>query len=1313
MKSVGLAVATALVAVGEAAAVNVDVGRQLFVDDCLVEKTTLKRVWHHPVKYGGNPVMKPETPWEVNAGGNSTVRPNGGGMWWDAKEGVFKLWYEGGWLHTVCYATSKDGLKWERPQLDVVEGTNIVLPTNNPAYRPDSWTVVRDPDAKKPDELYKLMLHRPWAHEGYVPDGICAVSGDGIHWRTLYPLPPSGDRSSMYCDPFRGKWVYSIRSNWGKDARRNRRYFESDDFLRAPEWYLEGAYYEGNWCGKLTPEEWLEASPDDCVTAKESDFKVCQLYNFDAVSYESVMLGLFEVHQGPENDKCELAGMPKITEIKFGFSRDGRNFVRSDYTAAIGCEGWDSGKWDAGYVQPLANACVVQGDELWFYYGAFAGEPKRKNTKEKRHDWTVDSGMYANGAMGLAKLRRDGFASYEGTGELLTKPLEFSGDYLFVNADAKAGAIAVDLVDEKGNVVRGFSAADSRIEKFDSTKRRIVWKDRDRLDVMRTEGFRSLGYRLRFHLTDAALYSFWISRAPTGESNGYLAGGGPGYAGVRDTPPEIREELPHLIRPDLAHAKATRRHEGIPSMAVSPKGRMWVVWYAGPTPGEDSNNYLVLTSSTDGGKTWKEEWILDPDFAGPRRVFDSELWLAPDGKIRWTWTDKRGPCQADADFDQLWMATLDPETGTVVEQPRRIASGVMMNKPTVLKDGTWIFPIAQWWRKESSGCWASTDGGRTFVKRGGVTIPYGQRGYDEHTILERRDGTLVCYTRTFSDPHNCLWQAESRDGGRTWGDPRPAPVGNLSSRTFVTKLRDGRWMMVKHGGYGRVYATRKNLTALISEDEGRTWWGGLLIDGRDGCSYPDGQQLPDGSVAVVSDFDRLGAREISFARIDPDDIVPGRAQVERRIVSCSDARFISRTMGKLARSTAEHPAEVRILFYGQSITDQKWYRLAVETLQRRYPTAKLDVYNRAIGGFTSDLLIRTAEADLYPLYPDIVFLHDYGPTELVRKIVERIRARTTAEIVMWTSHVCSSEDPAALRKDYDRRSKDLIRIAADNHCLLVDLRGKWLRMLEETGKKPGDYLADGVHMKEETGAFRAYADFITEDLAYVPYAPDPMCGTITECAFSTNFTFAGNRVEAVFGDDRNFWKASPTRAFLDGRDMRSMKELFYHDRASSIVSWMPMLLHVGADALPVEEDWTLTFLEGTEREGKPVRYRVDGSVTGFDGEGTSTNDFRSKSGRVTIAAKDFHIWQFKYFGTDDHHPELNAHPGQRTFWTTRKTFTDRFDSYHRRGEKRLVVSGCANGEHTLTFVPAIAGRPPQIEKFIVYRPYGTEDAQQK
>ena len=71
---IAMLVATTAIAAGAAErAVNVDVGRQLFVDDELVSTTTLKRVWHHPKKYEGNPVMEPETPWEVNAPNNAIV----------------------------------------------------------------------------------------------------------------------------------------------------------------------------------------------------------------------------------------------------------------------------------------------------------------------------------------------------------------------------------------------------------------------------------------------------------------------------------------------------------------------------------------------------------------------------------------------------------------------------------------------------------------------------------------------------------------------------------------------------------------------------------------------------------------------------------------------------------------------------------------------------------------------------------------------------------------------------------------------------------------------------------------------------------------------------------------------------------------------------------------------------------------------------------------------------------------------------------------------------------------------------------------
>lgn len=59
-------------------------------------------------------------------------------------------------------------------------------------------------------------------------------------------------------------------------------------------------------------------------------------------------------------------------------------------------------------------------------------------------------------------------------------------------------------------------------------------------------------------------------------------------------------------------------------------------WYAGITP-EDHNNYVVLSTSGDNGKPEEVVLVADPDADGPRRTFDPELWLSPDGKVRWIW----------------------------------------------------------------------------------------------------------------------------------------------------------------------------------------------------------------------------------------------------------------------------------------------------------------------------------------------------------------------------------------------------------------------------------------------------------------------------------------------------------------------------------------------------------------------------------------------------------------------------------------------------------------------------------------------------
>lgn len=108
----------------------------------------------------------------------------------------------------------------------------------------------------------------------------------------------------------------------------------------------------------------------------------------------------------------------------------------------------------------------------------------------------------------------------------------------------------------------------------------------------------------------------------------------------------------------------------------------------------------------------------------------------------------------------------------------------------------------------------------------------------------------------------------------------------------------------------------------------------------------------------------------------------------------SYGRNIQRTMTLLTDSTPQRRNTVRILFYGQSITEQRWSKLVAEDLRRRFPHANLVIENRAIGGHSSPRLIKTMEADVLPFYPDLVIFHVYGDDGDYERIIRAIRART-------------------------------------------------------------------------------------------------------------------------------------------------------------------------------------------------------------------------------------------------------------------------------------------------------------------------------
>ena len=169
----------------------------------------------------------------------------------------------------------------------------------------------------------------------------------------------------------------------------------------------------------------------------------------------------------------------------------------------------DKGDWNHANVQSAGGCCLMMGDQLYFYC----------------------SGRGNGHVTSLAVLRRDGFVSMDAgdaEGTITTRPVTFRGKHLFVNVDAPAGELRAEVLDEQGEVVAPFGAANCEPVRADKTRQAVTWKG---ADLARVAG---KTVRFRFHLTNGKLYAFWVSPEATGASHGYVAAGGPGFTGLTD-----------------------------------------------------------------------------------------------------------------------------------------------------------------------------------------------------------------------------------------------------------------------------------------------------------------------------------------------------------------------------------------------------------------------------------------------------------------------------------------------------------------------------------------------------------------------------------------------------------------------------------------------------------------------------------------------------------------------------------------------------------------------------------------------------------
>jgi predicted neuraminidase len=483
--------------------IPIDIGRQLFVDDFLIEKTTLQRTFHRAQKFEGNPVFKAETERELGkstqgeAGEEATTFTGQGGLFYDPAEKLFKLFYVAGWRGPLSLATSPDlkdwtrrgqlldeGLRWTGPKLATSGSDNCV------------WL---DLNAANPAERIKYLtcwMHVPKEQRAPGFNHSLHVS-DGKAWSDAVPTSMAADDyCSFFYNPFRAKWCFSIKR--GTSRGRSRYYLESDEFLQGADW--QKAVY---W----TSTDKLDAPEPEGRYPGAGDAP--QLYSLNAVAYESLMVGMHYIHRGPKNEICHQGKFPKLVDLELGFSRDGFHWDRPDRGGFIAGSRTE-GSWDRAYLHGAAGTFVVLDDQLVFPYMGTSGIAPSGHR-----------GMYTGGAIGLATLRRDGFASMDGPGQLTTRPVKFRGKHLFINLN---GELRVEMLDETGKLLRNSKTASG-----DQTKLKVEW-----MDAADLSGEAGKPVKFRFHVTSGSLYSFWVTADEHGASNGYVGAGGPAFNGIRD-----------------------------------------------------------------------------------------------------------------------------------------------------------------------------------------------------------------------------------------------------------------------------------------------------------------------------------------------------------------------------------------------------------------------------------------------------------------------------------------------------------------------------------------------------------------------------------------------------------------------------------------------------------------------------------------------------------------------------------------------------------------------------------------------------------
>ena len=466
----------------------------LFVDDHhVLYRPGTKRVLHPVERSEKNPLFEDTQPWEGTIGYCSVHR--------DPTTGKYQMWYQAysktRGVH-LCYATSDDGLEWVRPKLGLIEyggskDNNIVLA--DPKY---GASVVYDPRESDPGRRYKSAYFRNGMAIAFSPDGVDwkvhpemafeKFSGGPRAQPPFSDDPPSlnapltiSDVVDVAYDPVREKWM-AYTKTWidGPDGRwcwrRAVVRTDSKDFVHWSRPKLVA------WPDEIDEMSSRKRGPVLSGKTAGGGSQGIHVHGGPTFYYGGVYFSLLQII-----DSAHTGLMP--TELAIG--RDGYDLKRPFRdTWFIPVDGGND--FDSGAIWTNATPIILD-DEIRFYYGAYSGNWKQGLIKKPT-------------GFGLATIPRDRFAGLqplEEAGQVTLKPIRLLGaDSIEVNAVAGPGAVRVEVLDEIGYRLRGYTKDDAVPIKGDSLRHPAQWKGKSLADLPAGD------YTLRLHLEgDATVYA--------------------------------------------------------------------------------------------------------------------------------------------------------------------------------------------------------------------------------------------------------------------------------------------------------------------------------------------------------------------------------------------------------------------------------------------------------------------------------------------------------------------------------------------------------------------------------------------------------------------------------------------------------------------------------------------------------------------------------------------------------------------------------------------------------------------------------------